>query len=118
MSEVSFFSTPKEERMATIRKSCYSYTLQSNTSPNTPGGNADINCYDNHGAIIGILHFDENGFGNGSGGRLNQNQQIEMFFQFRSLESVINILRTKKPLTLVIDPDQNNLGYVISQKLR
>jgi len=104
--------------MATITKTCYSYKLQSNSSPNTPGGNADVTCYDRQGTLVGILHFDENGFGNVSGGRLNQNQQIEIFYHFRSLESVIAILHTKKPVTLIIDPDQNHLGYIITQRIR
>jgi hypothetical protein len=68
--------------------------------------------------LIGLLHFNEGGFGNASGGYLNQNQQIEMFFPFRSLESVVEILRTRKPCKLIVDPDQNHLGYIITQKLR
>jgi hypothetical protein len=104
--------------MAAISKTCHAYTLQSNSSPSTSGGNADVNCYDRQGSLVGILHFDENGFGNASGGYLNQNQQIEIFYHFRSLESVIEILRTKKPVTLIIDPDQNHLGYIITRKLR
>ena len=103
--------------MAAIRKSVYMYTIQSNTSPSTPGGNADVNCYDARGNMVGILHFDENGFGNGSGGMLNPNQQIEMFLHFRSLESVLHILETRKPVELVFDPSQNNMAYIITQKL-
>jgi hypothetical protein len=103
--------------MNPITRYCHAYTIQSNTSPSTPGGNADICCYDRQGKLVGVLHFDEKGFTN-SGGLLNNSQQIEMFFHFRSLPSVIEILRTRKPVTLVIDPDQNNLGYITTQRLR
>lgn len=98
--------------MATIRKHCKSYKIQSNTSPNTQAGNADIVCYDGGGNNLGSLHFDENGFQQGSGGYIN-NGRMEMFFHFRSLASVIDILRNEGPCDLVIDT-VSHLGYVTS----
>ena len=98
--------------MAIIRKNIKSYVIQSNASPTSQSGNADIVCYDEALAIVGNLHFNEDGFGTGSGGYLN-NDLIEVFYHFNSLAGIIDILRKQWICYLVVDTD-SHLGYVTS----